>query len=199
MSVDIERLKIDQEYWDREAPTGATHVGLLTRKFYRWAYGVWWRWEYVSFVSKEGWKRSTPVSKLLMLERPSGGETKMRKTLRIIAEHYNEWPKVSGEPARYVVLDERPSSQCHTFHLNSGTAYGESFCKAQWKVARKALGLPVDEECVMEIKASPTWLDIGEIVHEMSAAIISFGEAETATQARQANITLLRLYEKLKK
>jgi hypothetical protein len=54
MTIDLERLAVDAEYWNEVAPDGATHF-MYSEKFVKWVDGVEWRF-YVS--SDKAWKKS---------------------------------------------------------------------------------------------------------------------------------------------
>jgi hypothetical protein len=54
MTIDLERLAVDAEYWDEVAPEGATHF-MYSEKFVKWVDGV----ELSFYVSSERkWKKS---------------------------------------------------------------------------------------------------------------------------------------------
>jgi hypothetical protein len=54
MTIDLERLAVDADYWDEVAPKGASHF-MYSEKFVKWVDGVEWRF-YVS--SDKAWKKS---------------------------------------------------------------------------------------------------------------------------------------------
>jgi hypothetical protein len=54
MTIDLERLAVDADYWDEVAPEGATHF-MYSEKFVKWVDGVEWRF-YVS--SDKAWKKA---------------------------------------------------------------------------------------------------------------------------------------------
>jgi hypothetical protein len=55
MSIDLERLAVDLDYWDEMAPEGATHF-MYSEKFVKWVDGVEWAF-YTS--SDKAWKQAT--------------------------------------------------------------------------------------------------------------------------------------------
>jgi hypothetical protein len=54
MTIDLERLALDADYWDEVAPEGATHF-MYSEKFVKWVDGVEWGF-YVS--SDKAWKKA---------------------------------------------------------------------------------------------------------------------------------------------
>jgi hypothetical protein len=54
MTIDLERLAVDLDYWDEVAPEGATHF-MYSEKFVKWVDGVEWGF-YVS--SDKAWKKA---------------------------------------------------------------------------------------------------------------------------------------------
>jgi hypothetical protein len=54
MTIDLERLAVDADYWDEVAPEGATHF-MYSEKFVKWVDGVEWGF-YVS--SDKAWKKA---------------------------------------------------------------------------------------------------------------------------------------------
>jgi hypothetical protein len=55
MTIDLERLALDADYWDEVAPEGATHF-MYSEKFVKWIDGVEWAF-YTS--SDKAWKQAT--------------------------------------------------------------------------------------------------------------------------------------------
>jgi hypothetical protein len=55
MTIDLERLAVDADYWDEVAPEGATHF-MYSEKFVKWVDGVEWAF-YTS--SDKAWKQAT--------------------------------------------------------------------------------------------------------------------------------------------
>jgi hypothetical protein len=55
MTIDLERLAVDADYWDEVAPEGATHF-MYSEKFVKWVDGVEWVF-YTS--SDKAWKQAT--------------------------------------------------------------------------------------------------------------------------------------------
>jgi hypothetical protein len=41
MTIDVDRLAVDADYWDEVAPDGASHF-MHTEKFVKWVFGVEW-------------------------------------------------------------------------------------------------------------------------------------------------------------
>jgi hypothetical protein len=54
MTIDLERLAVDADYWDEVAPEGASHF-MYSEKFVKWVDGVEWGF-YVS--SDKAWKKA---------------------------------------------------------------------------------------------------------------------------------------------
>jgi hypothetical protein len=54
MTIDLERLAVDADYWDEVAPEGATHF-MYSEKFVKWVDGVEWAF-YTS--SDKAWKQA---------------------------------------------------------------------------------------------------------------------------------------------
>jgi hypothetical protein len=54
MTIDLERLAVDADYWDEVAPEGATHF-MYSEKFVKWVDGV--EWEFYAF-SDRVWKEA---------------------------------------------------------------------------------------------------------------------------------------------
>jgi hypothetical protein len=54
MTIDLERLALDADYWDEVAPEGATHF-MYSEKFVKWVDGV--EWEFYAF-SDRVWKEA---------------------------------------------------------------------------------------------------------------------------------------------
>jgi hypothetical protein len=55
MTIDLERLAVDADYWNEVAPEGATHF-MYSEKFVKWVDGVEWAF-YTS--SDKAWKQAT--------------------------------------------------------------------------------------------------------------------------------------------
>jgi hypothetical protein len=55
MTIDLERLAVDADYWNEVAPDGATHF-MYSEKFVKWVDGVEWAF-YTS--SDKAWKQAT--------------------------------------------------------------------------------------------------------------------------------------------
>jgi hypothetical protein len=54
MTIDLERLAVDADYWDKVAPEGATHF-MHTEKFVKWVFGV--EWVFYASSGRE-WKKT---------------------------------------------------------------------------------------------------------------------------------------------
>jgi hypothetical protein len=54
MTIDLERLAVDADYWDEVAPEGATHF-MHTEKFVKWVFGV--EWVFYASSGRE-WKKT---------------------------------------------------------------------------------------------------------------------------------------------
>jgi hypothetical protein len=54
MTIDLERLALDADYWDEVAPEGATHF-MHTEKFVKWVFGV--EWVFYASSGRE-WKKT---------------------------------------------------------------------------------------------------------------------------------------------
>jgi hypothetical protein len=55
MTIDLERLAVDADYWDEVAPEGATHF-MYSEKFVKWVDGV--EWAFYTYSDK-AWKQAT--------------------------------------------------------------------------------------------------------------------------------------------
>jgi hypothetical protein len=54
MTIDLERLAVDADYWNEVAPEGATHF-MHTEKFVKWVFGV--EWVFYASSGRE-WKKT---------------------------------------------------------------------------------------------------------------------------------------------
>jgi hypothetical protein len=54
MTIDLERLAVDADYWNQVAPEGATHF-MHTEKFVKWVFGV--EWVFYASSGRE-WKKT---------------------------------------------------------------------------------------------------------------------------------------------
>jgi hypothetical protein len=157
MTIDLERLAVDADYWNEVAPEGATHF-MHSEKFVKWVDGVEWGF-YVS--SDKAWKKAM-CSWSLQRYTDNGNEVITKPTNPAAQEYDGTGLPPVGTECEVIFLCEtweRAKIVAHVRTVHGTKAVWQLICFDEWGADTDESFRPIRSQAERERKELATFLE----------------------------------------